>query len=113
MAPRSNPKSNPKSNAVARKQLQRQILPLDKDLDVMSLYVDLEGAELEEDKYVVGGSRSAKELHNASIRQKKSTGLSIHPEQITSRTTLRIESGERVSFGTYFNGASSKTFDSR
>lgn len=87
-----------------RRQLQRQILPIDKDLDVMSLYIDLEEAELEEDKYVVGGSRSAKELHNASIRQKKSTGRSIHPEQITGRTTLLIESGERVSFGTYFNG---------
>ncbi len=87
-----------------RKQLQRQILPIDKDLDVMSLYIDLEEAELEEDKYIVGGSRSAKELNNASIRQKKSTGQSIHPDQITSRTTLRIDKGERVSFGTYFNG---------
>ncbi|MGL5826923.1 MAG: glycosyltransferase [Nocardioides sp.] len=87
-----------------RKQLQRQILPIDKDLDVMALYVDLDGAELEEDKYVVGGSRDAKELHNASIRQKKASGRSVHPDQITSRTTLRIELGERVSFGTYFNG---------
>ena len=78
-------------------------MPLDKDLDVMALYLDLEEAELEEDKYVVGGSRAAKELHNASIRQKKSTGRSIHPDQINNRTTLRVEQGERISFGTYFN----------
>ncbi len=96
--------STSSTTTMVRKQLQRQILPIDKDLDVMSLYIDLEGAELEEDKYIVGGSRSAKELNNASIRQKKSTGLSIHPDQITSRTALRIDKGERVSFGTYFNG---------
>ncbi len=89
---------------MTRRLLQRQILPLDKDLDVMSLYVDLEEAELEEDKYVVGGSRAAKDLHNASIRQKKSTGRAVHPDQITGRDTLRVEQGERVSFGTYFNG---------
>lgn len=88
---------------MTRRLLQRQIMPLDKDLDVMALYLDLEEAELEEDKYVVGGSRAAKELHNASIRQKKSTGRSIHPDQINNRTTLRVEQGERISFGTYFN----------
>ncbi|MGL5809826.1 MAG: glycosyltransferase [Nocardioides sp.] len=87
-----------------RKVLQRQIMPLDKDLDVMSLYVDLEEAELDEDKYVVGGSRAAKELHNTAIRQKKSTGRSIHTDQILGRTGFLVEAGARVSFGTYFNG---------
>ena len=88
---------------MTQRLLQRQILPLDKDLDVMALYIDLEEADLEEDKYVVGGSRAAKELHNTSIRQKKSTGRSIHPDQIVDRTGFRVEMGERVSFGTYFN----------
>jgi galactofuranosylgalactofuranosylrhamnosyl-N-acetylglucosaminyl-diphospho-decaprenol beta-1,5/1,6-galactofuranosyltransferase len=37
--------------------LQRQILPKDRDLDVLSLYVDSESAVLDADKYDVGGNR--------------------------------------------------------
>src|SRR6478735_302776 len=83
--------------------LQRQILPLDRDFDVMALYVDPEEAKLDADKYEIGGNRAAKDLNNAAIRQSTSTGLSIHPDQIESRTALRVRSGERLSFGTYFN----------
>ena len=52
---------------------------------------------------VVGGNRAAKDLNNAAIRQTTSTGRGIHPEQIESRTAMRVKSGERLSFGTYFN----------
>ena len=86
-----------------RRLLQRQILPLDGDVDVLPLYLDPEEANLDEDKYVVGGSRAAKELNNASIRQKASTGRAVHPDQIRSRTAVGIPSGEKLSFGTYFN----------
>jgi len=83
--------------------LQRQVLPLDRDFDVLPLYVDTEEAKLDADKYEVGGNRAAKDLNNAAIRQSTSTGRALHPDQIESRTALRVKSGERLSFGTYFN----------
>ncbi|GAA2125748.1 glycosyltransferase [Nocardioides bigeumensis] len=84
--------------------LQRQILPIDKDTDVFALYVDAEEARLDADRYDIGGDRAAKDLNNAAIRQSTSTGRSIHPDQIESRTALRVPVGQKLSFGTYFNG---------
>jgi galactofuranosylgalactofuranosylrhamnosyl-N-acetylglucosaminyl-diphospho-decaprenol beta-1,5/1,6-galactofuranosyltransferase len=86
-----------------RRVLQRQIMPLDRDFDVFALYVDAEDVTLDADKYEVGGSRAARDLNNAAIRQATSTGRGIAPDQIESRTALRVRSGERLSFGTYFN----------
>ncbi|WP_248582889.1 glycosyltransferase [Nocardioides sp. InS609-2] len=86
-----------------RRLLQRQILPIDKDTDVFALYVDPEEARLDADRYEIGGDRAAKDLNNAAIRQTTSTGASIHPDQIESRTSLRIPQGRKLSFGTYFN----------
>src|SRR3954452_7325636 len=83
--------------------LQRQILPLDRDFDVLPLYVDPEEARLDADRYAIGGSQAAKDLNNAAIRQATATGAALHPDQIESRTALRVKSGERLSFGTYFN----------
>ena len=84
--------------------LQRQIMPIDRDFDVFALYVDAEDASLDADKYEIGGTRAAKDLNNAAIRQATSTGKGIGPDQIESRTALRVRAGERLSFGTYFNG---------
>ena len=83
--------------------LQRQILPINKDTDVFALYVDLEDATLDTDRYAVGGSKAAKDLNNAAIRQSTSTGRKLHPDQIESRTALRLEPTQSLSFGTYFN----------
>jgi galactofuranosylgalactofuranosylrhamnosyl-N-acetylglucosaminyl-diphospho-decaprenol beta-1,5/1,6-galactofuranosyltransferase len=83
--------------------LQRQILPIDRDTDVFPLYVDLEEAKLDTDRFDVGGSKSAKDLNNAAIRQSTSTGRKLHPDQIRSRTALRLEPSQLLSFGTYFN----------
>ncbi len=83
--------------------LQRQILPIDKDTDVFALYVDLEEAKLDTSRHEVGGNRSAKDLNNAAIRQSTSTGRKLHPDQILSRTALRIPQGQQLSFGSYFN----------
>lgn len=88
---------------MTQRLLQRQIFPLDRDFDVLALYVDPEEARLDADKYEIGGNRAAKDLNNAAIRQSTSTGRSIHPDQIESRTAFRVKSGERLSFGTYFN----------
>src|SRR4051812_6739223 len=83
--------------------LQRQILPVDRDFDVLALYVDPEEPRLDADRDAIGGNRAAKALNNAAIRQSTSTGAAIHPDQIESRTAFRVRSGEKVSFGTYFN----------
>ncbi len=87
----------------ASRLLQRQILPLDRDNDVFPLYVDLEDVRLDADRYDIGGSKAAKDLNNAAIRQTTSTGRQLHPEQIVSRTELRLEPSQVLSFGTYFN----------
>lgn len=91
------------SHNLVRRVLQRQIMPVDRDFSVMALYVDPEEARLDASKGEIGGNRAAKDLNNAAIRQSTSTGANIHPDQIESRTALRIESGGKLSFGTYFN----------
>ena len=83
--------------------LQRQIFPIDRDADVVALYVDPDPAVLDADKYDVGGTHAAKELNRAALRQSIATGSTIHPDQMESRTAIRIPAGERLSFGTYFN----------
>ncbi len=86
-----------------RRLLQRQILPIDGDTDVFRLYVDPEAIVLDADKYEVGSSRAAQQLNAAQIRQSTSTGVAIHPDQILSRTALRLPAEQRISFGSYFN----------
>lgn len=83
--------------------LQRLVLPTDRDTDVFPLYVDAEPAQLDADKYEIGANRNAQALNNASLRQSSGSGVSIHPDQILGRRRIRIEAGERLSFGSYFN----------
>ena len=71
---------------------------------MFALYVDPEESRLDADRYEIGGNRAAKDLNNAAIRQSTSTGATIHPDQIESRTALRVRQGSKLSFGTYFNG---------
>lgn len=86
-----------------RRLLQRQIFPVDRDPDVFPLYVDLEEPRLDTSRHEVGGSKSAKDLNNAAIRQSTSTGRRLRPDQIRSRTALRVQPGQTISFGSYFN----------
>ena len=95
--------TTPEAAPTATRLLQRQILPLDRDLDVLALYVDAGPAVLDADKYEVGHNRQARELNAAAMRQALGDGSSIHPEQIESRTAITVKSGDRLSFGTYFN----------
>jgi len=81
----------------------RQVLPLDHDTSSFPLYVDLEEARLDADRHDIGGNRAAKDLNNAAIRQSTATGRTLHTEQILSRTALRLEPQQGLSFGTYFN----------
>lgn len=86
-----------------RRVLQRFILPLDKDRDVLPLYVDPEAAILDADKHEVGASRAAKNINRANLRQSISSGQSLHPDQIAGRHTLQLEPEQHLSMGTYFN----------
>ncbi len=88
-----------------RVRLQRQIMPADRDTDVIRLYVDPDAAALDADKYEIGHTRAAKEANAISQRiQSAARGIStLHPDQIESRTAFRVEHGEQLSFGTYFN----------
>jgi galactofuranosylgalactofuranosylrhamnosyl-N-acetylglucosaminyl-diphospho-decaprenol beta-1,5/1,6-galactofuranosyltransferase len=88
----------------ARRVLQRFVLPADRDLDVVPLYVDTEPVVLDADKESIGSSRVAKNMNRAALRQSISTGTALHPDQIVDRHRLRVEGGDRVSTGTYFNG---------
>jgi galactofuranosylgalactofuranosylrhamnosyl-N-acetylglucosaminyl-diphospho-decaprenol beta-1,5/1,6-galactofuranosyltransferase len=86
--------------------LMRQILPVNRDTDVVRLYVDPDPAALDADKFEVGHSRAAQESNAIATRiQNAARGIkAIHPDQIESRTSFRVEQGGTVSFGTYFNG---------
>ncbi|MFC6287780.1 glycosyltransferase [Nocardioides sp. GCM10027113] len=85
--------------------LQRQIMPAGRDTDVIKLYVDPDPAALDADKYDIGHTRAAQEANAIAQRiQNAARGVSaIHPDQIESRTAYRVEQGDTVSFGTYFN----------
>lgn len=86
--------------------LQRQIMPRDRDTDVIKLYVDPDPAALDADKYEIGHTRAAHEANAIANRiQSAARGVSqIHPDQVESRTAFRVVQGETMSFGTYFNG---------
>lgn len=88
---------------MSRRVLQRQILPIDRDLDVLPLYVDPEPAQLDASKDEIGSNRNARALNQAALRQSVSSGRALHPDQIMGRRSFRITEGDRVSFGTYFN----------
>jgi galactofuranosylgalactofuranosylrhamnosyl-N-acetylglucosaminyl-diphospho-decaprenol beta-1,5/1,6-galactofuranosyltransferase len=88
----------------SRRVLQRFVMPLDRDPDVLPLYVDPEAAVLDADKDTIGGDTSAKALNRAAMRQSTTTGARVSPEAILGRHSLRIDADADLSFGTYFNG---------
>ena len=91
------------SPGTARVLLMRQIMPAERDTDVIKLYVDPDPAALDADKFEIGHTRAAHEANAIATRiQNAAKGVSqIHPDQIESRTAYRVEQGASVSFGTY------------
>ena len=87
----------------ARRLLQRQIMPKNRDTDVIRLYVDPDPGVLDADKYEIGHNRQAREMNAVAMRQAVGTGSQVHPDRIESRTAYRLEMGDKLSFGTYFN----------
>lgn len=98
----TGPAPGPAPSTVTR-LLQRQIMPVDRELDAIALYVDPEEPKLDAGKYEIGGSKAAKDLNNAAIRQSTATGRAVGVDQLLSRTAIRIPAGDKLSFGTYFN----------
>ncbi|MCW2783844.1 MAG: putative glycosyltransferase, partial [Marmoricola sp.] len=90
--------------ATVRRVLQRFVLPADRDLDVVPLYVDTEDAMLDADKETIGTNQTAQKVNKAASRQAISSGTSLHPDAILDRHRLRVEASSRISLGTYFNG---------
>ena len=90
--------------ATARRILQRFVLPADRDLDVVPLYVDTEASVLDADKEMIGSDKGAQKVNKASARQAISAGTALHPDAILDRRRLRVEASQRLSLGTYFNG---------
>jgi len=84
--------------------LQRLVLPLDRDPDVLPLYVDPEPAVLDADKDTIGGDRTSKAVNRAVLRQSVASGRAVPVEDIVGRHSLRVRAGDHLSFGTYFNG---------
>ena len=76
-----------------RRVLQRMILPADRDMDVLPLYIDREQAILD------SGDRG-KDSATVVVAQTEH----LEPESVLDRHRLRVRGGKRVSFGTYFNG---------
>jgi galactofuranosylgalactofuranosylrhamnosyl-N-acetylglucosaminyl-diphospho-decaprenol beta-1,5/1,6-galactofuranosyltransferase len=92
------------TSTVVRRELQRFVMPADRDPDVLPLYVDPEAIVLDADKDTVGGDKSAKALNAASSRQSTSTGAKVAIEDVLGRHSFRVRAGQELSFGTYFNG---------
>jgi galactofuranosylgalactofuranosylrhamnosyl-N-acetylglucosaminyl-diphospho-decaprenol beta-1,5/1,6-galactofuranosyltransferase len=88
-------KSKPASDTV-RRVLQRFVLPADRDLDVVPLYVDTEGVMLDADKEMIGTNKSAQKVNKASARQATSSGTTLHPDAILDRRRLRVDAAQRV-----------------
>jgi galactofuranosylgalactofuranosylrhamnosyl-N-acetylglucosaminyl-diphospho-decaprenol beta-1,5/1,6-galactofuranosyltransferase len=99
--------ASPDSTApgATRVLLQRQIMPANRDTDVIRLYVDPDPAMLDTDKFEIGHTRAAQEANAIATRiQNAARGATqIHPDQIESRTAYRVRLGDTISFGTYFN----------
>ncbi len=89
--------------ATVRRVLQRQVLPDGHDTDVVALYVDTEPAMTGSDS---DGGALGRRVHDAvasALGSISASGASLHPDQLESRRSVRVVSGAKLSFGTYFN----------
>jgi len=77
--------------------LQRVVLPADRDLDVLPLYVDhAAGFHVAREDHDVPGDELREAMDTAATSRR--------PEDVLDRFRLRVPRDQRVSFGTYFNG---------
>ncbi|GAB3532852.1 glycosyltransferase [Arthrobacter tecti] len=87
-----------KEHQVRFETLQRIILPSEDNLDTAPLYLDT-GNALGVQLNTMDGSASSDRASHGSFNNAKE----IHAEDFQSRHSTLVRSGERVSFGSYFN----------
>lgn len=75
--------------------LQRVILPGERGLETLPLYMDSGTAS--------GASAGTNDSQNAGAEGASSQARSAHADDVVSRTSSQVRSGERISFATYFN----------
>ncbi|HYO38270.1 MAG TPA: glycosyltransferase [Nocardioidaceae bacterium] len=82
-----------------RRVLQRVVLPVDRDTDVLPLYVDPDRPQLDVDRSALTLSQRAK-----LPPTEPNSVAEPDPHAVLGRHRYRVEEHRRVSFGTYFNG---------
>ena len=82
-----------------RRVLQRVVLPLDRDRDVLPLYVDPDRPQLDVDKSPLTAAQRGK-----IPPTEPNSKVESDPADVLDRHRYRIREGQRISFGTYFNG---------
>jgi galactofuranosylgalactofuranosylrhamnosyl-N-acetylglucosaminyl-diphospho-decaprenol beta-1,5/1,6-galactofuranosyltransferase len=87
------------TSATVRRVLQRTILPVDRDMDVLPLYVDRDRPELDFD---LSGLTAAQRAKLPPTRA--ATASEPDPRAVLGRHRYEVRPNERISFGTYFNG---------
>ncbi|MCU1563511.1 MAG: glycosyltransferase family 2 protein, partial [Arthrobacter sp.] len=84
------------------KTIQRVILPSADQTDTMPLYVDAgtaSGIRLRENDELARTPKHPEE----KLQMFSSGGREAHFEDLLTRHSMRVRSGEQISFGTYFN----------
>ncbi len=89
------------ADQTVRRVLQRVVLPSDRDMDVLPLYVDRDKAQLDLATNTLHGT--TRELAKTLSRVGTGADEHLEPQAILGRHRLSVTEGERVSFGTYFN----------
>jgi len=87
------------AGTTVRRVLQRVVLPADHDTDVLPLYVDADRSQLDVDKSQLTPAQRGK----VPPSEPNST-TTPDPSAVLGRHSFRVDAGERISFGTYFNG---------
>ncbi|QWZ06770.1 glycosyltransferase [Nocardioides panacis] len=82
-----------------RRVLQRVVLPVDRDMDVLPLYVDPDRPELDVDKSGLTQTQRGKLPPTEPNAQQEPD-----PHAVLGRHSYRVPESQRISFGTYFNG---------
>lgn len=90
------------ASGTVRRVLQRVVLPADRDMDVLPLYLDRENAQLDLLAAHLRGSTQemVKSLARAGTMARQDH---LDPQAILDRRRIVVRAGQRVSFGAYFN----------
>jgi galactofuranosylgalactofuranosylrhamnosyl-N-acetylglucosaminyl-diphospho-decaprenol beta-1,5/1,6-galactofuranosyltransferase len=87
------------TGSTTRRVLQRVVLPVDRDTDVLPLYVDPDRPQLDVDKSGLTPTQRGK-LPPAE----PNSVIEPDPHSVLGRHRYRVNENDRISFGTYFNG---------